>query len=72
MFLELEKLRGYAAGARTGALSLSLLADAVGEIDALRARVAEVESVLDRVRCCESACCPQCAEEIAALNLPQP
>lgn len=39
------------------------------EISALRARVAELESLLARVRCCEAACCPQCAAEIAALNI---
>lgn len=34
-------------------------------------RIAELEGVLTRVRCCEAACCPQCAAEIAALNIPE-
>lgn len=73
-----------------------LMADVMGERDALRTRVtelevlidqkercqcsdseacafvrriAELEAVLARVRCCEAACCPQCAAEIAALNI---
>ena len=32
----------------------------------------ELENVLARVRCCEDAYCPQCAEEISALNIPLP
>lgn len=38
----------------------------------LRARVAELEGVLARVRCCKDACCPQCAEEIATLGIKLP
>jgi chromosome segregation ATPase len=34
--------------------------------------VEALKSVLSRVRCCEDACCPQCAAEIAALNIPLP
>lgn len=30
----------------------------------LEGRIGELENALARVRCCEDACCPQCAEEI--------